>query len=281
MGKSRLVHKVQFTTVPTAGLRDAELSTTAKFVLALLWSLPDDWSFSVAGLASIAQISKGTMTTALQALEDHGYITRQFIRHNGKFAGIDYVLNETAVTSDRQPYTQKPYPKNWYTENQYPVFSTLHKQDKQKQDKQKQEQQHVNNLGDDVVVRGLLSVGVKKEIAVEYIRRYGLERVQEVLGVAERQAKSNPPAWIGIALREDWVLSSAPTAKAAPDFSRSLKMAQEYVANQYRVTGDPSWSCPSDYPVHGRIGSPYGMITLERAMQLVTGADTNKNAESE
>ena len=143
------------------------------------------------------------------------------------------------------------------------VTPQLHREEKNREENN-------NNREDDVVavVRGLVDVGVEKGAAEEYIRRYGLDRVAAVLAAAIHQAKSHPPAWIDKALRENWALSSAATAKAAPNFSDSLAMAQEYVANQYHVTGDPSWSCPSDYPAHGRIGSPYGMVTLERAMQL-------------
>lgn len=76
-------------------LRDKNLSLKAKGLLSLMLSLPDDWDYTLSGLACINKEKIDAIRTAVLELEQSGYITRKRIRNaNGTLGDIEYTIHE-------------------------------------------------------------------------------------------------------------------------------------------------------------------------------------------
>lgn len=70
----RLRDGVQFTMVANEMLRDSDLSLKAKGLLAVMQSLPEDWVFSIGGLAKICKEGGNAIRAALSELKEYGYV---------------------------------------------------------------------------------------------------------------------------------------------------------------------------------------------------------------
>jgi hypothetical protein len=93
-------------------LRNTNLSLKAKGLYAYMWSLPEDWDYSVSGLTKVLKEGRDAINEALKELEREGYLVRTILRSGGKFSDMDYMLNETP-----SPFTGFPHTVNPLTEN--------------------------------------------------------------------------------------------------------------------------------------------------------------------
>lgn len=90
------IHKTKdYTIMSNFHLRDSEISLKAKGLLSLMFSLPDDWNYSVRGLESICKESKDTINGIINELEHNNYIERKRIYCNGKISEWEYNIYET------------------------------------------------------------------------------------------------------------------------------------------------------------------------------------------
>lgn len=89
---------------------DRNLSNMARFTLIAILSLPDDWDYSVRGLAAILGVSKDTMGKYLRELEDAGYLRRQQGDDKGKFSKSIYTITDTPGEFGDE---DEPCPKNY------------------------------------------------------------------------------------------------------------------------------------------------------------------------
>lgn len=112
--KLKLVRKSGFSVLPNAVAQDPRLNLAAKGLFWLMFSLPDNWDFSVRGLAAFAGGEHGTgraaITKCLKSLEEAGYMLREQ-RHDesGHFTGNTYVLyDESTAPLAEKPSTEKP-----------------------------------------------------------------------------------------------------------------------------------------------------------------------------
>ncbi len=105
MAVIRVEKNGNYTTMCNIPLREKNLSLKAKGLLAMCLSLPDDWGYSVNGLAAISKEGKSGILTALRELEDAGYVTRNQTRlPNGRLGTSEYVIREQKIS----PMTDKP-----------------------------------------------------------------------------------------------------------------------------------------------------------------------------
>lgn len=105
MGVIRVEHNSNYTTMANYHLRDPRLSLRAMGLMSKMLSLPDDWDYTVAGLASICKEGRDAVRKALMELEDAGYLVREQGRGgSGTFASNDYTLFEES----RSPLTENP-----------------------------------------------------------------------------------------------------------------------------------------------------------------------------
>lgn len=87
-------------------LKNRALSLKAKGLLSLMLSLPDDWDYTLKGLAHISLESIDAIRKAIGELENEGYITRSRERdEQGKLRGTEYIIRE-------KPISEKPMLEN-------------------------------------------------------------------------------------------------------------------------------------------------------------------------
>ena len=76
-------------------IRDQRLSLRGKGKLTRLLSLPDDWQHSVSSLADITKEGEATFRSALDELEQLGYLERRRRRdEHGRFNKTEYSIYE-------------------------------------------------------------------------------------------------------------------------------------------------------------------------------------------
>lgn len=114
MGKIKLNRKDNYTIISNSVLKNKNLSLKAKGLYAYMWSLPDDWDYSVAGLVTVLKEGKDAINEALKELEREGYLVRTILRKGGKFADMDYILHEFP---QKVPFTENPQAEKPFTEN--------------------------------------------------------------------------------------------------------------------------------------------------------------------
>ena len=101
------INKTQnYTVMSNHHFKEKKMSLKAKGLLSLMLSLPDDWDYSISGLATLSKDGKDSIMSALGELEKFGYLTRKrTTNEKGQFAGVEYNIFEI------------PQPKNPISEN--------------------------------------------------------------------------------------------------------------------------------------------------------------------
>ena len=82
-----------YTVMSNNHLRNRNLSLKAKGLLSQMLSLPEDWDYTLQGLARINRESIDAIRQAIRELEQAGYIQRSRERDE-KGGGADYVIFE-------------------------------------------------------------------------------------------------------------------------------------------------------------------------------------------
>jgi hypothetical protein len=110
------VHKnANFTVMSNYHFKEKKMSLKAKGLLSLMLSLPDDWDYSIAGLATLSKDGKDSVMSALGELEKFGYLERQRLTNDkGQFAGVEYNIYESP---QEKPVAVKPISANENEEN--------------------------------------------------------------------------------------------------------------------------------------------------------------------
>ncbi len=107
------VHKTaNYTIMSNYHFKEKEMSLKAKGLLSLMLSLPDNWDYSINGLATLSKDGRDSVMGALKELEKFGYLVRtRMSDEKGKFKGYDYDIYEEPQLvnpSSENPYTEKP-----------------------------------------------------------------------------------------------------------------------------------------------------------------------------
>jgi len=98
-----------FTIIDNSVFMDHSLSMKAKGLLTQIYSLPENWDYSVKGLSTLFSDGRDAVNSALQELIDHGYIVRtQKVDDLGRFDGYEYDIYETPQTK----YAENPIAEN-------------------------------------------------------------------------------------------------------------------------------------------------------------------------
>lgn len=98
------VHKTKdFTVISNYHLKDKGISLQAKGLLSVMLSLPDDWKYSIRGLAAISKEGEKAIKSTLDELKEHGYLV--VTKHAPK-AGESHFSYEYDVFE--RPFSAKP-----------------------------------------------------------------------------------------------------------------------------------------------------------------------------
>lgn len=129
MAVFRVEKNHNYTVMSNHHLKNKELSLKAKGLLSQMLSLPDDWDYTLAGLARLNREKVDAIRTAIWELEKQGYISRTQTRDaNGRMSKTEYIIYETPREISpilENPTTVKPSSKKPILENPITVNPTL------------------------------------------------------------------------------------------------------------------------------------------------------------
>ena len=110
---AKLINKTQgYTVVSNVIVKDIRLSLKDRGLLVTILSLPDNWEFSIAGLASIVNDGKDSIRSSVKRLEGLGYLKRIQVRSDsGQFEGCDWLICEECF-SNNSPKDGTPTSEN-------------------------------------------------------------------------------------------------------------------------------------------------------------------------
>ena len=121
MAVFRVERTNNYTVMSNYHLRDKTISFKAKGLLSMMLSLPEDWDYTLAGLARISLEGKDAVRAAVVELEKAGYIQRrQTTDKAGKFGSNEYIIREYPASHEpppEGPSPAQPLPENPTTEN--------------------------------------------------------------------------------------------------------------------------------------------------------------------
>lgn len=110
-----------FTVLSNYHLRDHTLSLKAKGLLSQILSLPDNWDYSLRGLACINKESVDAIRSTVRELERAGYVIRKQGRDSGgRMTAVEYLIYEHPRNMRDAPRGQKPRAGNPTPDNPTP-----------------------------------------------------------------------------------------------------------------------------------------------------------------
>lgn len=121
MAVIRVNKNKDFTIMSNHHFRDRQLSLKAKGLLSEMLSLPEDWDYTVAGLASINKESKPAIQSTLKELEKGGYLVRT--RTQNEKGQFDYIYDVYEKPRTENPCTVNQCTEEPCTENM-PQYNT-------------------------------------------------------------------------------------------------------------------------------------------------------------
>lgn len=88
--------KLPYTNVKNDLIWDSRLRLQTRFALIAMLSLPEDWDYSIRGMAAKLEVSKDTMARMVKELEEAGYLKRTAQEHSasGQFGRARYILTD-------------------------------------------------------------------------------------------------------------------------------------------------------------------------------------------
>lgn len=112
MAVIRVIKNENYTTMSNYHLRDENLSLRAKGLMSIILSLPDNWDYSVRGLAAICKEGRDAVSKTIEELEMAGYIVRRQGRSEaGTFGKIEYLVYEqpqlASAAENAQPHPEE------------------------------------------------------------------------------------------------------------------------------------------------------------------------------
>lgn len=112
MAVFRVAKLSDFTTMSNHHLRNKSLSLKAVGLMSKILSLPDEWDYSLKGLAKLNTDGIDGVRSAVKELEDAGYIIRRQLRDKGgKMSHSEYLvfeIPELAKPASEIPSSEKP-----------------------------------------------------------------------------------------------------------------------------------------------------------------------------
>ena len=115
MAVFRVEKSKNYTVMSNYHLRDKHLSLRSIALLSIMLSLPEDWDYSLRGLARICKDGRDAIGNALKELEKYGYLKREQKRDaHGRLSDIEYTVYECPEDS---PCPENPDTVNPDTDN--------------------------------------------------------------------------------------------------------------------------------------------------------------------
>ena len=111
MAVFRIEKTRDYTVMSNHHLRDMSLSLKAKGLLSLMLSLPENWDYTMKGLARICKDGIDSISGGIRELGEHGHLIRERVRGaNGQLGSIEYTILEQP--KEPTPAQEKPIREN-------------------------------------------------------------------------------------------------------------------------------------------------------------------------
>lgn len=125
MAVFRIDKKKNYTVMSNHHLRNKELSLKARGLFSIILSLPDDWDYTVKGLAYICKEGADSIRSALKELEQQGYIERSRVRNEkGQLTTAEYIIHEQPENNSTELTQDEPVQTSPMSENPVQVKPT-------------------------------------------------------------------------------------------------------------------------------------------------------------
>lgn len=109
MPKVKIKKTKYYTMISNFVLNDLRLTWRAKGLWAFMMSLPDDWDYSVRGLATRAKDGRDSVTSGLNELKKYGYLTVGYVRDDhGRIIDTEYTIYEKSQLAGTDAETEVP-----------------------------------------------------------------------------------------------------------------------------------------------------------------------------
>ncbi len=96
-------HHSNYTCISNDIIMDKRLSLAARGFFTAVLSLPDDWDFSVNGMARLVGVNKDTALRYIRELEELGYVRIESKDEIGRYARKSYTFFESTVPQNTSP----------------------------------------------------------------------------------------------------------------------------------------------------------------------------------
>ena len=108
----KIEQQKDYTIMANHHLRNKSLSLKAKGLQSLMLSLPEDWDYTLKGLAAICGDGVDSISSALKELEKAGYVVRSRIRNErGQLTGTEYIIYQIPMKNAENSLKSKKKPK--------------------------------------------------------------------------------------------------------------------------------------------------------------------------
>lgn len=108
--------KRNYTTIDNTIFKDKNLSAKAKGILSQMFSLPDDWNYSIKGLSDLFSDGELSIKNGLDELKERGYLKVNCIRDSkGRISDWLYIIKEDPTLDDTD--VDLPELENRYVDN--------------------------------------------------------------------------------------------------------------------------------------------------------------------
>lgn len=125
MAVCRIEKTKDYTVMANHHLRNKALSLKAKGLLSLMLSLPEDWDYTVKGLAYICKDGIDSINGAIKELEATGYMHRQRVRNDrGQLTTVEYTIREYPKVADNSDTPIEVEPTQEYPILENPIQAT-------------------------------------------------------------------------------------------------------------------------------------------------------------
>ena len=131
---TKIIRKKQnkFVTISNTPFKDRELSLKAKGLLGVIMTLPDNWNFTIVGIATCLKESTSAISTAIKELMGAGYCVREIVYDEShKIIGYSYKFSdEKELLKEDKSSTENPS-----TENRAQINNNINKITKKDKEK--------------------------------------------------------------------------------------------------------------------------------------------------
>lgn len=221
MGEIEIHQKKGFTTMLNTHLQDKNISLKACGLMARMLSLPEDWDYSINGLAQICKEGVKSIRSALKELEEAGYLIRTQVRdENGKFY-YKYDLYEDP--SEISPYDPKGHAVKRHTEkgrqkNTNNKINNTKDSKKESQDETDSYNDIIESQIDDLKIQQALIEFIKmRKLIKKPITNYGLI---DLINRLKQLSGNNPEIMLNIlnnSIRNSWPDIYLPLSDREPE----------------------------------------------------------------